>query len=449
MIEKGNFQNLLVGLVDILAVYVSLLFAYYTRVWTGGFFHLVPLTLDLSFYIGKWWLVLLIPFAMGHYGGYSIIISVWEDILIVIKGVFVSFLITWVILSLQKESEMASRVVITLSFVYMSLLIPLARFFLKIFLFKVFDLRKPAFLLAGSGKKEDELVSLLDKEWYPGYRISECRESYPAETRLDVCFMPIWKADEERVRRAKTIAKRLVLVTDIAGLTFMNTEVKTFLSENIAFITSGNGLLSLRKMVSKRIFDILFSILGFLLLAPLFLVIAFFIKLESKGAVFFRHKRRGKGFAEFYMLKFRTMYPDGDGLLQTYLAENPEILSDWEERNKLKEDPRVTGFGRILRKTSLDELPQLLNVIRGEMSIVGPRPDTKEAVSKYDSEYRQIYERVKPGITGLWQVSGRSDIEYGRRVKLDYLYVLNWSLWLDLVIILKTFGTILSGKGAY
>ncbi len=149
------------------------------------------------------------------------------------------------------------------------------------------------------------------------------------------------------------------------------------------------------------------------------------------------------------MIKFRTMHINSEETLKEYIASNPDALKELEERNKIENDPRVTRVGKLLRRTSIDELPQLLNVLSGRMSIVGPRPDSREAVERFYQEYKEIYENIRPGITGLWQVSGRSDIDYKRRVKLDYLYMLNWSLWLDSVILLSTFRAILSGKGAY
>jgi undecaprenyl-phosphate galactose phosphotransferase len=152
---------------------------------------------------------------------------------------------------------------------------------------------------------------------------------------------------------------------------------------------------------------------------------------------------------ELEMTKFRSMSIDGEKILESFIEKHPETIIDLEERNKIEHDPRVTKIGRFLRKTSLDEFPQLLDVIKGNMSIVGPRPDTSEAIRKYYQEYSEIYENIKPGITGLWQVSGRSEIDYAKRVKLDYLYMLNWSLWFDIVIILKTFRSILNCKGAY
>jgi FlaA1/EpsC-like NDP-sugar epimerase len=168
--QEKSAQSLILVLTDIIAVYASLVAAYYTRVLMGQFLPLIPLTFDLSFYLAKWWFILLVPAAMGYYGGYSIIIDVWDDMLIVIKGLFISFLITWVILSLQKEAEMVSRIVITLSFVYMVFAIPLARLLVKFFVYKVLNLRRESIMLAGPGERERELVQMLNKEWYSGYR---------------------------------------------------------------------------------------------------------------------------------------------------------------------------------------------------------------------------------------------------------------------------------------
>jgi undecaprenyl-phosphate galactose phosphotransferase len=149
------------------------------------------------------------------------------------------------------------------------------------------------------------------------------------------------------------------------------------------------------------------------------------------------------------MIKYRTMFTNGESIIVDYLKSNPAAAIELKERNKISEDPRITRIGNLLRKTSLDEIPQLFNVVKGEMSIVGPRPDTRSALSEFMKEYEPIYSKVKPGITGLWQVSGRSDIKYKDRVNLDYMYVLNWSLWLDFIIILKTVKAILCRKGAY
>ncbi len=181
---------------------------------------------------------------------------------------------------------------------------------------------------------------------------------------------------------------------------------------------------------------------------PIIGFIALLIKLTSGGPVFYRAKRIGRHGKPFYVYKFRTMVTNADEVLQQYLEEHPELREEWEKNFKLKHDPRITAIGRFLRKTSLDELPQLWNVIRGEMSLVGPRPIVEEEIRKYGPAY-ELYKRVKPGISGLWQVSGRSDTSYRERILFDTYYVRNWSPWLDLYIIARTIKTVLSCRGAY
>lgn len=434
---------------DIGAVYGALVFAFLVRGWGAHVLDLVPLTYGITFYLAKWWVAALVVLLLAYLGGYGIAINVWDDLLVIMKGVCAAFLVAWVVLSLQKESESVSRLVVTLWFAGMLLFIPVFRFVVRYVMFRSLGLKRKALLLGGLEGEGGEIADLMNREWYSGYDVIPWTGSLGSIRNLETCFLHISMADDATVRELKSKVRNLVVVTEISGLSFMDAEVKTFLSENITLITSGNGLLSIRKTALKRTFDVLASLLALITLAPLFLLIGICIRLESRGPVFFLHKRCGRGMKDFNMIKFRTMRDKGEGLLEQYLKENPEASREWKEKNKIKKDPRITRLGKMLRKTSLDELPQLINVVKGEMSIVGPRPDTREAVRDYYEEYRDIYGKVKPGVTGLWQVSGRSDVGYEKRVKLDFLYVLNWSLWLDLVIILKTIKTILSGKGAY
>jgi lipopolysaccharide/colanic/teichoic acid biosynthesis glycosyltransferase len=146
--------------------------------------------------------------------------------------------------------------------------------------------------------------------------------------------------------------------------------------------------------------------------------------------------------------KFRTMVDNADRLLGEHLEKNPQLREEWANTHKLKQDPRVTKIGRILRRTSLDELPQIWNVLTGEMSLVGPRPVVSAEVEKYGESF-EFYRAVRPGITGLWQVSGRSDTTYGERVTLDVRYVRHWSVWLDIYLLVRTFSVVLRGSGAY
>lgn len=204
----------------------------------------------------------------------------------------------------------------------------------------------------------------------------------------------------------------------------------------------------------KRIFDVVFSSLFIVLTAPVFLLIMLCIKLDSRGPVFYRHTRIMATGREFKCLKFRTMAVDADQQLARLLQEDPERAEEWKSNFKLKDDPRITRIGHFLRRTSLDELPQFVNVLRGEMSVVGARPIVgKELDDYYKGNGEQSagrYVSMKPGITGPWQVSKRNDIDdYKERVELDDWYVLNHSLWYDIKIIFKTIRCMFSGKGAY
>ncbi len=196
---------------------------------------------------------------------------------------------------------------------------------------------------------------------------------------------------------------------------------------------------------AKRALDILLSFSLLLALAPLLLVLALLVRLTSKGPVIFRHRRIGLGGKEFFIYKFRTMTQNAEKLKDSF---TPEQQAEFAANYKLQNDPRVTKLGRILRKTSLDELPQLFNVLRGEMSMVGPRPVTREELVKY-GQYESLLLSVKPGITGQWQVSGRSDVAYEDRVLLDVHYITYFTILLDVKIILATFRTVITRGGAY
>lgn len=201
--------------------------------------------------------------------------------------------------------------------------------------------------------------------------------------------------------------------------------------------------------VVKTVFDYILTLVGAVFISPLLVYIAYRIKKEDPGPVFFAHTRIGKDGKPFPCFKFRSMVVNSQEMLQKYLAENPAAREEWERDFKLKDDPRVTPIGKFLRSTSLDELPQIFNVLRGEMSLVGPRPVIQEELDKYYGETAKLYCTVKPGITGLWQVSGRSDLGYDERVALDATYIKNRRFWGDVVILWKTIGVVLMKKGAY
>jgi len=181
---------------------------------------------------------------------------------------------------------------------------------------------------------------------------------------------------------------------------------------------------------------------------PLLFYLAVAVKMSSRGPILFGHERIGKNGRRFRAWKFRTMFQNASIVLEQYLDVHPEMQEEWQRDQKLRYDPRITRIGKFLRKTSLDELPQLWNVIRGQMSLVGPRPIVDAEVPKYGPYYK-LFTMVTPGITGLWQVSGRNNTTYEERVQLDAYYVRNWSLSMDLFLLLKTIRIVLFAKGAY
>lgn len=201
-------------------------------------------------------------------------------------------------------------------------------------------------------------------------------------------------------------------------------------------------------LLLKRLNDLLMLLLASPFLVPLVLIVSIIVKLTSKGPIFYGHKRVGKNGKEFKCWKFRSMVIDADKQLEKILAEHPEMRAEWERDRKFTNDPRVTKIGKFLRKTSIDEIPQFFNVLTGEMSFIGPRPVTEPELVKYGNK-RDFILSVQPGLSGMWQISGRSDTGYEERITLDSYYIQNWSIWLDFWIIIKTIYVVLKGKGAY
>jgi len=200
--------------------------------------------------------------------------------------------------------------------------------------------------------------------------------------------------------------------------------------------------------ITKRSFDLVCATIALVVFSPLFVLIAAFIKISDGGPVFYRHQRIGCGSRSFMCLKFRTMAVNCDDVFRRYLRESPQAAEEWRETRKLRQDPRITPIGSVLQQLSLDELPQLINIVRGEMSVVGPRPIVGEEMKLY-GDAAVFYLRARPGLTGPWQVSGRNDVSYERRVDLDRAYVGSWSLWTDVVIVLRTIPAVILARGTY
>jgi Undecaprenyl-phosphate galactose phosphotransferase WbaP len=237
-----------------------------------------------------------------------------------------------------------------------------------------------------------------------------------------------------------------VLIPDFFSANNVWMSVRDF--DGVLGFATSHRLKMFWNLAIKRLMDLFIVGLGGLVILPFLLIIAFLVKLSSKGPVLYGHSRLGLDGKPFKALKFRSMVADADKKLESLLASDPKLREEWETSQKLKNDPRVTTIGRFLRRTSFDEFPQLLNILKGEMSLMGPRPVTEDEIEKYGENYWRVFS-VKPGLTGLWQVSGRSDTDYAERVSYDTYYLQSWSVWLDLWILYRTPGAILKGKGAY
>lgn len=242
-------------------------------------------------------------------------------------------------------------------------------------------------------------------------------------------------------------------VTDISvvpamrGVPLHGTEMSHFFSHEVAMLRMRNNLRRWPARLTKRIFDTIIAIALIIILSPIFLIVGLLIRRDG-GPAIFAHSRVGRNAKDFKCYKFRSMKVNAQQELGQLLQQQPELRHQWENEQKLQIDPRISKLGKFLRETSLDELPQLFNVIKGDMSLVGPRPVVIEELSRYGEDVG-YYVMVRPGMTGLWQVSGRSDLDYDKRVYLDTWYVKNWSLWYDQIILLKTIRVVMHRAGAY
>ena len=245
--------------------------------------------------------------------------------------------------------------------------------------------------------------------------------------------------------KAEQMFGRIIILHESFNLG--NLWAKTVDLGNMLGLEATQRLLDRKRLLLKTITDLTISTLLLALLLPLVIMLMLCVWLEKPGPFFYRHKRLGRNGKEFFALKFRTMYPNSEGVLEEALSRDANLRKLWQEHRKLPNDPRITKVGRFLRRSSLDELPQLINVLRGEMSLTGPRPIMAEEIPEYGDRFAFV-NQVRPGLTGLWQVSGRSRLTYAERVEYDVYYIKNWSFWLDMYILLKTPAAVLDFSGA-
>ncbi|MDR2893612.1 MAG: undecaprenyl-phosphate galactose phosphotransferase WbaP [Deltaproteobacteria bacterium] len=251
---------------------------------------------------------------------------------------------------------------------------------------------------------------------------------------------------KELFRLANSYCKRIIVLPDEAFNIKLSVKLAMFCSH--ITLSMRQNLLDPYRLHMKRFLDLLLVLLFALPLLPVMTFIYLAVRLDSKGPGFYRHTRIGQHGQEIKIWKFRTMRHNADKILPVYLNKEPQLQAEWLLKQKLEYDPRITRIGQCLRKTSLDELPQIFNVFTGEMSLVGPRPITRNEIEKYGEAF-ELYKQVRPGITGLWQVSGRNNVSYDTRVALDETYIANWSIWLDIYILARTAPAAITGNGAY
>ncbi len=250
-------------------------------------------------------------------------------------------------------------------------------------------------------------------------------------------------------RKLEKNVDRIKYVSSLNGAVTYKSEAEDY--GGMMLLSTDQIIMTPRQKIEKRLIDIIFGCIGFLLFGILYIIFGFKIKKEDGGKILFAHNRIGRDLEPFKMYKFRSMYVNAEDRLNEILEKDEKLKDEFYKTFKLKNDPRITKIGKFLRETSLDEFPQFLNVIKGKMSIVGPRPIVKKELEMYyGSEAGRKVFMVKPGITGMWQANGRSDVEdYDERIALDLYYIRNWSMWLDLVIIMKTIKNVVHKAGAY
>jgi Undecaprenyl-phosphate galactose phosphotransferase WbaP len=253
----------------------------------------------------------------------------------------------------------------------------------------------------------------------------------------------------ELVQRLSEANIETAIVPALARLPLGNLTTNVLIGRNILLFQVRDNLRRWPHRILKRAFDVVGAFFALIVLSPAFLVLAVLVKRQDGGPVMYSQVRVGREGRAFRCIKFRTMVRDADACLDRWRSENPDLYEEYQKAFKLRADPRITRLGNWLRRTSLDELPQLVNILRGEMSFVGPRPVVEQELLDYYGPAAQLYMRVRPGLTGLWQVSGRSDTTYEERIAFDEWYILNWSMWYDIIILAQTFGVMVSGYGAY
>ena len=476
-------------MIDLAAVIISLSLAYLIRNYLliAIFPGIISDKLLAHTFNIFWWYPLVFIVALAYEKLYHKRLPFWIEVQWIFKAGIITLFLTVIMLYLVGIGEEISRSLVLLTWAFAMLTVPFFRYYGKKALLKISIWTKPVIVI-GNSETIPIITGALLREATMGYRVVGCINSeadfdYGDQLNLGVksaeevqpeppCLGPISDAEAivhakgvddlfitdsglssselvELTNRLQPLVNSIILVPDLFGVSLSGIEAAYFFEEQAVLLQIKNRLRSVVNRTIKRAFDLIVGALINLLSLPLVLAISLVTKLDSRGPVFYVSERIGREGEPFSCYKFRTMYENSNDILQQFLAENDQACYEWHHFRKLiTEDPRLTRVGKFLRRFSLDELPQLLNVLRGEMSLVGPRPYLPEE-RKEMGIYSFDILAGKPGLTGLWQVSGRNKLSFESRLKLDSWYMRNWSLWLDLVLLLKTVRVVLKRDGAY
>jgi undecaprenyl-phosphate galactose phosphotransferase len=474
----STMEFILLLLIDLIALVSAFALAYTVRANLPNIYSGFPPIITQNLSARLWWLPFVIIGYMTYEGLYAKRNSFWRECGCLIKVVTLSYIVAMTIITLAKTGSELSRTFLVLSWVMTMFFLPAFRYIGKNAMAKAGIYRRRVLVL-GAGKTGELMAKALNNEPYMGYQIIGFLDDDPQkkqntfaingdkvrvlggfqdaehimsamDVRNLIVAAPGLHSEKlvKLINRLQQLSESVMVVPDLFGMPVMCAEADFFFNEQFLALRLNNNLASSSNILMKRTFDIVVGILVLLLLMPVLFIIAVAIKLDSKGPAIFSQRRIGRDGREFTCYKFRTMVENAQEVLDRILKENHEMCSEWERDCKLKEDPRITIVGKFLRKASLDELPQLINVLIGKMSLVGPRPYLPIEMPRMNS-YEDTILNARPGITGLWQVSGRNENSFEERLKIDAWYVRNWSLWLDITLLIRTVNAVLTRRGAY
>lgn len=422
-----------------------------------------------KFYIPDIYFYLVIPaiyiFFVEHTKVNERFIFFWETMQRTFYAVLYSEIFCIIALYVFKSSNYLSRSYIVIFFMISFLSLYLFRQLLVKTCNRLNILKTPV-IFVGNGKATKDIIYFTNHNNCFGIKVADIIEEIEdinqlrkniitkiEQLKVKTVIIAIPNLEKNKllnlVEDIQPLVRNLMFVPNTIGIPVINLEVKKIYESNMLLLSIRNNLAKKTNRRIKRIFDIVFSLLTMVIIIPVSIIVMILIMIESPGAApIFKHYRVGRGGTLFPCYKFRSMVPNAQEKLQEYLKSDLEAQKEWNKYFKLKNDPRITKVGKFIRKTSIDELPQFINVLKGEMSWVGPRPIIKDEIHYY-GKYINDYYAVLPGITGMWQANGRSDTGYDERVVLDTWYVRNWNIWIDIALIIKTIKAVLFGKGAY